>query len=268
MSINYSSVCSKILKCYKNLLTDNDIARIELLMKLDNYNENSIAYINGIINLIWQKTLTNVEDYQKGHPFVFLVTRDYLPFDCLVSGFPDFNKIRTYRLCLLTEEKIKNLTLGYNGMIISVDFNKLENPILPIDFLDNNDISVKTKINPVGVFNVGAELSEYDGEEMCSKTCADIMKVKFIDIIKPLYTKELNHSDYDFIVQHLIYYYLIECKKLSNVYEPFKTLKYTYNNAIIDIFKLYLKNEISLDECMNMIFSMLDDSKEFVKFDK
>ena len=275
MKEQYSKICRNLIEYYEQYLSNKEIEALRKILTLDNYdNFNIIIFINKLIDRVWQLTLTNPLFYKQGEPFKFLITRDLIPNYFNISDIKDFKKNINHSLELIDETKVLETVNGISGIIVNIDYiNTFSYPLLPIDFKDNDTIWAKTKLDPIGVYNISLNLKNYDISEESSNDFAQETHLPKIDIIKSLYNfkknnKILDKTDYDSLANQIIVYFLVENNYKKDIVKVRDILKQKYKKEIIKQYTKYFNGHITLEDFVTIIFNLLETDVLLEKFDK
>lgn len=275
MKEQYSKICRNLIEYYEQYLSNKEIEALRKILTLDNYdNFNIIIFINKLIDRVWQLTLTNPLFYKQGEPFKFLITRDLIPNYFNISGIKDFKKHVNHSLELIDETKIIESVNGINGIIVNIDYiNTFSYPLLPIDFKDTDTIWAKTKLDPIGVYNISLNLKNYDISEESSNDFAEETHLPKINFIKPLYNYKKNNKildkiDSDSLANQIIVYFLVTNNYTKDIVKVRDILKQTYKKEIVKQYTKYFNGHITLEDFSTIVFNLLEHDVSLEKFDK
>ena len=275
MKEQYSNVCKNLIEYYEQFLSNKEIEALRKILTLDNYdNFNIIIFINKLIDRVWQLTLTNPLFYKHGEPFKFLITRDLIPNYFNISGIKDLKKHVNHSLELIDETKIIESVNGINGIIVNIDYiNTFSYPLLPIDFKNTDTIWAKTKLDPIGVYNISLNFHKYDISEESSTDFAEETHLPKIDIIKPLYNfiknnKILDKIDSDSLANQIIVYFLVTNNYTKDIVKVREILKQTYKKEIVKQYTKYFNGHITLEDFSTIVFNLLENDVSLEKIDK
>lgn len=258
----YLKVIKDIIENYTIYLTKEELINLSNISKTikdindEDIDNNTIIFINSILNKIWNNTLTNINSFKNGDNFCFLVKNKERYFD---TYFKDTNKSK---IGLLKNTDIIDFDITISGYIIKLNYNGniKTTPLLPIYF-DECFIDVKNfNYDILATYSIDTKLDKYDCLIKEAKEEGKKLNIPYILLDKMLYRKQNNEIiliENDLIEITRIFYanYCHEYNK-----DPMFTIrnkKWLLNKKIHKlILDYYIDNKTSLYELQDNIFKI------------
>ena len=141
----YLKVIGDILEYYFKYLNMEELFQLKIIPNTikseKDVTDDMVVILNSVLNKIWNKTLSNINEFKNGEKFCFLIRYTTIPDDILRKiGFG------SARFKLLTEDNIEECNLGEEFLIVIPQYEgSIRNtPVLPMDF---NTIRSCEKLN-------------------------------------------------------------------------------------------------------------------------